>query len=106
MSRAGGVIDMNPSQRLDIANDPHRRGRGPQAYTRSDARILEDVSEELTEHEHIDEREITIAVVDGEVTLSGSVPDEAMKHLAQVAARQLRGVRVVHNRLSVRPLAE
>jgi osmotically-inducible protein OsmY len=95
---------MNQRQYLRHERYPSYRGFGPQGYTRSDTRILEDVSEELTEHEHVDAREIAVRVVDGEVTLTGNVPEEEMKKLAEVAAQQLRGVRAVHNRLNVQPL--
>jgi osmotically-inducible protein OsmY len=85
------------TQSLRAHEGPSYRGCGPQDYTRSDTRILEDISEELTEHDQIDARDISVRVVAGEVTLTGSVPDEAMTKLAVLAAQQQRGVKAVHS---------
>jgi osmotically-inducible protein OsmY len=42
---------------------------GPEGYRRSDERILDDVSERLTRHGHIDARQISVGVTEGEVIL-------------------------------------
>lgn len=91
-------------QHIRVVNSPSFRGFGPLGYLRSDARILEDVSEELNEHERIDAEDIAVRVRDGEVTLLGSVPDENMSRLAVAATERLRGVRSVHNLLAVFPM--
>lgn len=75
-------------------------GKGPKAW-RSDARILEDVSEALSEHGDIDARSIEVSVKEGEVTLDGTVPDRRTKRLAEDVTARCRGVRDVHNRLRV-----
>jgi osmotically-inducible protein OsmY len=103
MNRGGEVINMSQRLYLRVQERPSYRGFGPQGYLRSDARILEDVSEELTEHERVDAREIDVQVGDGEVTLRGHVPDEDMKRLAEEATERLRGVRAVHNQLIIQP---
>lgn len=95
---------MYESQHIRVVSSPSFRGFGPLGYTRSDARILEDVLEELNEHEHIDAEDITVRVVGGEVTLTGTVPDEPMSRLVVAATQRLRGVRSVHNLLAVYPL--
>ncbi len=43
-------------------------GRGPRSYRRSDARIEEDVNEELTRHPDLDAGDIEVKVENGEVT--------------------------------------
>jgi osmotically-inducible protein OsmY len=91
-------------QQIRVVHSPSFRGFGPHGYLRSDARITEDVLEELQEHEHIDETEIRVCVVDGEVTLTGTVPDEKMSRIVVAATERLRGVRSVHNLLAVFPM--
>lgn len=95
---------MPERQHIRVVSSPSFRGFGPLGYLRSDARILEDVSEELNEHEHIEAHEIRVRVLNGEVTLTGSVPDETMSRLAVAATQRLRGVRAVHNLLAVFPM--
>ena len=96
-------VSMNESQHISVITSPSFRGFGRLGYTRSDARILEDVSEELNEHGRIDAADITVRVSDGEVTLTGTVPDEPMSRLVVAATQRLRGVRSVHNLLAVYP---
>ena len=77
------------------------RGRGPKAYRRSDERISEDVHERLTEDRWLDASEITVAVLSGEVTLSGAVEDRDAKHRAERIVEDVSGVRHVQNNLRV-----
>jgi osmotically-inducible protein OsmY len=76
-------------------------GRGPKGYRRSDDRIREDVSEELTRHPEIDASEIDVQVQNGEVTLTGKVEDRHQKRLAEDLAERCSGVNDVHNQLKV-----
>jgi osmotically-inducible protein OsmY len=76
-------------------------GVGPKGYKRSDARVTEDVCERLTYHPSIDASGIEVKVVDGEVTLSGSVPDRTTKFLAEEVAEHVPGVKDVQNRIRV-----
>jgi hypothetical protein len=76
-------------------------GRGPKGYRRSDESLLEDVCERLTQDERIDASDIEVTVTDCEITLSGSVSSREEKRLAEDLVAYLRGVRDVHNRLSV-----
>jgi hypothetical protein len=77
-------------------------GRGPRGYTRSDNRIREDVCEALTEHDGIDASDIEVTVLDGEVTLSGTVDDAFAKDIAESVASSCLGVRGIRSRLWLR----
>ena len=63
------------------------RGRGPQGYVRSDARI--------------DASEILVMVEGGVVTLTGNVPERRMKHRAEDTAADASGVTDVRNTIRV-----
>ncbi|ASD63505.1 BON domain-containing protein [Bdellovibrio bacteriovorus] len=76
-------------------------GRGPKSYKRSDERIKEDVCEMLTRDNNIDAEGIEVEVKDGEVTLSGTVPDRRMKHMAEDCAEGCYGVKDVTNNIRV-----
>lgn len=76
-------------------------GKGPRSYKRDDERIFELVCERMTGHGQLDAREIGIEVNDGEVTLTGSVPDRRTKRLAEDIADSIYGVQDVHNRLEL-----
>ncbi|HYP75605.1 MAG TPA: BON domain-containing protein [Polyangiaceae bacterium] len=77
-------------------------GRGPKGYTRSDDRIREDVCERLSENDDVDASEIEVQVADRKVTLTGSVENRRMKHIAEDIAESVSGVDDVDNRISVR----
>jgi hypothetical protein len=76
-------------------------GRGPKNYQRSDDRVREDVSEQLTQSGQIDAHDIEVDVSNGIVTLKGTVPDRSMKRMAEDAADSCPGVKDVHNELRV-----
>ncbi|HEX6106572.1 MAG TPA: BON domain-containing protein [Gemmatimonadales bacterium] len=77
-------------------------GRGPKGYRRSDERINEEVSEELTRHPDIDASEIEVQVQSGEVTLTGTVDERRAKRLAEDLAERVSGVTEVHNQIRVK----
>ncbi|MBO9665429.1 MAG: BON domain-containing protein, partial [Bdellovibrio sp.] len=77
-------------------------GRGPKGYSRSDDRIKEDVSEALTRHARIDASDIEIEVKNGEVTLTGTVTERRMKHMAEDLAEKCSGVKDVINHVRVK----
>lgn len=77
-------------------------GRGPKGYTRSDERIKEEISEELTAHGGVDASNCTVEVSEGEVTLEGDVESREMKRMIEDVADGCSGVTQVHNRLRVR----
>lgn len=101
----GGRYDSAPRQdhpgEYRTYRDPGHRGLGPQGYTRSDQRINEDVHDRLTDDDHIDASGITVAVLDGEVTLSGTIVDRRAKHHAEAIIEHIGGVKHVQNNLRV-----
>lgn len=78
------------------------RGRGPRGYRRSDARILEEVNDRLTDDPHVDAGEIQADVKDGEVTLTGTVDGRDARRRAEDVAEAVSGVTYVLNNLRVR----
>jgi osmotically-inducible protein OsmY len=80
---------------------PHA-GKGPKGYQRSDERIREAISDELTDHPEIDASEIEIEVKKGEVTLTGTVDSREAKRMTEDVAEQSSGVQHVSNQLRVR----
>jgi hypothetical protein len=83
----------------------NQRGRfsgvGPQGYQRSDHRIQEDINDRMTEHPHLDARNISAQVHNGEVTLTGTVNSRQDKRMAEDIADSVSGVHDVHNNLKV-----
>lgn len=77
-------------------------GRGPKGFKRSDERIKEEVCEMLTRNHSIDADDIDVEVKDGEVTLTGSVSERRMKHLAEDLVEQCFGVKDVTNNIRVK----
>ena len=76
-------------------------GRGPKNYRRPDERILEDVSDRLTDDAMVDAAQITVAVKQGEVTLTGTVRDRDQKRRAEDLAERVSGVKDVINALRI-----
>jgi hypothetical protein len=87
-----------------LAGIPRGRftGRGPKGYQRSDERIREDVSEDLSQSGEIDASEIEVKVNGCVVTLDGEVETREDKRLAEDIAETTPGVRDVHNNLRVK----
>lgn len=98
---------MGPARPLERGRGPLPRaghaGKGPINFQRSDERIHEQVCQMLTDHDEIDASQIHVEVKDGEVTLSGSVLDRAMKRTADEVTGYAAGVKDVHNRLTIGP---
>lgn len=91
-------------ERVRYDNDARmrgHRGKSPKGYLRSDDRIREDLSERLTDDDSIDPTEISVAVKDGIVTLTGTVEQRWMKHHAEDIADACSGVKDVVNQLRV-----
>jgi osmotically-inducible protein OsmY len=97
-----GDEEADRRRRMDEAQRDSHYGRGPRGYTRSDQRILEDVSDRLTEDWRVDASEIEVTVNGGEVTLSGTVDSRDAKRRAENIAADISGVRDVQNNLRVR----
>ena len=68
----------------------------------ADARIRDDVLEELDFEPSIEATGIGVAVKDGVVTLSGHVPSYAQKMGAELAAQRVKGVKAVAMDIEVR----
>jgi hypothetical protein len=79
---------------------PHA-GRGPRNWRRSDERILEEVSDRLTDDPEVDASEIEVTVAEGEVTLKGKVNDRAARRRAEDIATAVGGVTHVQNDLRI-----
>jgi len=77
------------------------RGKAPRDYVRSDARIREELCERLTEDDAIDPSDVSVAVEDGVVTLSGTVEHRWIKHSIEDMAEALGGVKDIVNQLRV-----
>ncbi|MDB4938242.1 MAG: hypothetical protein JWP87_5214 [Labilithrix sp.] len=84
-----------------ITGHPHQH-KGPKGWRRADDAIREDVCEALAYHHELDASDIEVEVKDAEVTLKGTVRDRASKRTAEFLAEHVRGVRDVHNRLTIR----
>ena len=87
-------------RRDEMRSGPHR-GKGPKNYTRSEERIREDVSDQLSDDSFLDASAIEVSVKDGEVTLNGSVESRYSKHRAEDLAEDVTGVKDVQNNLRV-----
>lgn len=77
------------------------RGRGPRGYTRSDERIREEICECLAADSLLDASDIEVKVMEGDVSLAGSVGDRAARRRAEDLTEQVSGVRNVINGLRV-----
>lgn len=69
---------------------------------REDERIRDEVCLNLQRTSSIDVSDISVAVIAGEVTLSGSIRDRGQKHRAEDLAADVAGVIDVHNQLRLR----
>ncbi|WP_233856578.1 BON domain-containing protein [Paraburkholderia sp. HD33-4] len=69
---------------------------------RSDSAIVSDVRRAFTRTTNLNSANIRVDARHGVVTLSGTVPQQSQIARAGNAARSVRGVRSVHNRLTVR----
>ena len=80
--RAAGA-QFYPGGAYDALREISHRGKGPKGYRPSDARLAEIVCERLTDDPFVDARNISVAVNDGEVTLTGSVEERRQKYIAE-----------------------
>lgn len=109
----GGQLFAPPYSSFEEANPAHNRttdgltppqgyrGYGPQRYTRTDDRILDEVHEQLTADHQVDARNIEVQVSTGTVTLTGRVVDKMMKYRAEEIAEGISGVKNVDNRIKI-----
>jgi hypothetical protein len=80
---------------------PRLWGQSAQSTGRSDADIQSDVAYALSNSPSLKGQHITAATVEGDVTVSGNVRDDASKELAESLIYRVNGVRSVTNNLVV-----
>lgn len=103
MDRAGDeVASWFGDEDAQRRREEDHRGKGPRGYQRSDARILEDVNDRLSDDYSVDASAIDVEVSSGEVTLSGEVTSKAAKRRAEDCADAVSGVSHVQNNLRVK----
>ena len=96
-----GDEDAERRSRMGESHQTQRqRGKGPKGYRRSDERIREDINDRLSEG-YLDASEVEVLVVNGEVTLTGTVNSRSDKRRAEDIAEDVNGVTHVENRLRV-----
>jgi len=78
------------------------RGKGPRGYQRADDRIRDDINDRLADDPFLDATEIEVIVLNGDVTLSGTVDHRADKRWAEDICEDIGGVKNVENRLRVK----
>jgi osmotically-inducible protein OsmY len=76
--------------------------QGPKGYVRSDERIREDICDELMQTSDLDSSDVEVAVREGEVGLTGTVPDRSMKYRIEQIADRCAGVVEINNQIRVR----
>lgn len=76
------------------------RGRGPKGYRRSDERLQEIVCDYLSEDPRVDVSDIEVAVKDGVITLTGSVPHRRDKHIVEDIVAHCSNDAEIHNWLT------
>jgi hypothetical protein len=102
--RGDESYDFGENNRRDKQNpaDAKHRGKGPKGFKRSDDSIRDDINSRLTDDAYLDASEIEVVIENGEVTLSGTVPDKASKRRAEDICELVSGVSNVENRLRVK----
>lgn len=78
------------------------RGHGPRDWRRSDDQLRDAVCEALAADGTLDARDMNVGVDDGEVILSGVCPCHHSRSLAEDIAREVVGVRAIHNFVGIR----
>ncbi len=79
---------------------PHL-GKGPQGWSRSKERIMEDICERMAQHGYLDASNVQVDVNNGQVTLTGQVNSRREKRIAEDIAESVWGVNDVNNQLRV-----
>jgi len=90
------------SRSIDDWEDGEFRGIGRRGWHRPDEQIVADVCGRMADHGRLEASDIEVLVVNGEVTLQGTVPSRFARRLAEDIADGVTGVRDVSNQLRVR----
>lgn len=77
------------------------RGVGPRGLHRTDESIKEEIVELLAGHGQVDAKRIRVDVIDGTVTLSGSVRSQSETQTVEGIAGNVLGVQEINNQLNV-----
>ncbi|UOF00798.1 BON domain-containing protein [Bdellovibrio reynosensis] len=80
----------------------HYAGRGPKNFKRTDERIREEICDKLTDDPHVDAHDIEVLVMEGYVTLNGTVPEKRMKRMTEELIEQIRDVKDIHNNIKIK----
>ena len=100
-SNRSNMHQPGPNQPDRMQQGPYT-GYGPRGYRRTDERIQEDICDRLTQHAQIDASDIEVAVLEGEVTLTGTVEDRRIKRMVEANVEMIPGVVDIHNQLRLR----
>ncbi len=76
-------------------------GKGPKGFQRSPESLQERICERLEAHGGINAENFEVKVDNSEVTLEGQVGNRFMKCEAERCAESIRGIKDVHNRLTI-----
>ncbi|MFL9928227.1 BON domain-containing protein [Paraburkholderia sp. RL18-103-BIB-C] len=100
---AGGMQNDAPTQSppMKAASPSSSPSSSSSSRARSDSQILRDVRRAFTRTTGLNSSAIHVQVRHGVVTLTGRVPQRSQIQRAGNAARSVRGVRSVSNRLTV-----
>ena len=94
--------DQRASHDTKIRREGSHTGKGPRNYQRRDERILEDINDLMCDNAYLDASEIDVTVLEGNVTLSGTVENRESKRLAEDIAESVSGVKNLENTLRIR----
>ncbi|NML31456.1 BON domain-containing protein [Paraburkholderia antibiotica] len=90
-----------------MPNDPSMQSQqvaaAPPRNNRSDSQVVRDVRQAFTRTPGLNSASIHVEAHRGVVTLTGHVPQHSQIERAGNAARSVRGVHTVRNKLTVRP---
>ena len=87
---------------MDTLKTEDHFGRGPKGYLPKDERIERAIYEALKAEKLIDASDVSVKVLDGVVTLTGSVSDQESKKYAMTMAKEIKAVKDVINLLRLR----
>ncbi len=89
---------LQPGEQIGTRRMP---GKGVKGYKRSDERIREDVCDRISDLD-VDASDVEVSVKDGEVTLSGTIPERQMKYAIEQCCDRVSGVTDCNNQLRMK----
>jgi hypothetical protein len=97
----GGRLEPGLRDEADRGGRAPREQPVPSTRTRTDERILADIQEVLRHRRDVDARGVQIAVCEGEVVLSGTVPMRRMKYALEEICGLVSGVAEISDDVQV-----